>query len=171
MGTELTWCTFLEGSARDEAFALDLDPGGCPVVSGGTKSAGFPTTGEAYDRAPNGERDAFLVRLRIKTILAVDGTITPLTQLMIEPNPFRTGVNIGWDLPHPAEVSLVVLDINGRRVATLPRGVRSAGTHRFRWDVRDSRGYPAASATTGFVSRRTEQLRGARSFTYDSARI
>lgn len=50
------------------------------------------------------------------------------------PNPSRGPTSVQLTLPHSAFVRADVLDINGRRVATLASQTLSAGTHALAWD-------------------------------------
>ena len=43
-------------------------------------------------------------------------------------------------MPEDADVSIVVFDIAGRRVATLEQGRESAGTHEVNWNTNGVRG-------------------------------
>jgi hypothetical protein len=55
-------------------------------------------------------------------------------------NPFG-GVNrLRWSLQRAGEVQLDLLDLSGRRVRTLARGVFAPGTHQMTWDGRDDGG-------------------------------
>ncbi len=45
------------------------------------------------------------------------------------PNPFRDATTLTYDLPEAADIRLEVFDALGRRVATVAKGVRPAGTH------------------------------------------
>ena len=57
------------------------------------------------------------------------------------PNPFRTETRIGFSLAEPAEVTLEVFDMLGRKVATLARGEEMAARHyEVTWDGRDASG-------------------------------
>jgi hypothetical protein len=56
------------------------------------------------------------------------------------PNPFRGSTTLGFDLPTATEVRLEVFDLAGRRVRTLARGGRAAGSHVVEWDRRDEAG-------------------------------
>jgi hypothetical protein len=53
------------------------------------------------------------------------------------PNPVRGLASISYDLPAAADVTLDLFDVTGRRVRTLDRGVRAAGSHRVSLDARD----------------------------------
>jgi hypothetical protein len=63
-----------------------------------------------------------------------------------QPNPFNPRTTIAYDLPRDAVVTLVVHDVNGRRVRTLRSGVmESAGRHEAVWNGRDDGGRPVGS--------------------------
>ena len=59
------------------------------------------------------------------------------------PNPSRGGVRADFVLPRDGQADVSVFDANGRRIATLVRGVLSAGTHAAAWDGNDGGGRPA----------------------------
>ena len=48
---------------------------------------------------------------------------------------------LGYALPREGSVRLVILDAQGRRVATLVNGVRSAGPHTASWTARSDAGH------------------------------
>jgi hypothetical protein len=64
------------------------------------------------------------------------------------PNPFGSGAaahgttSIGFSLPKPEEVSLVVYDLLGREVCTVFRGRLGTGDHTLAWDGSDAAGRP-----------------------------
>jgi len=51
------------------------------------------------------------------------------------PNPFSRLVQIPFDLPETANVSLKIHDIIGREIATIYSGILPAGRHRYNWDA------------------------------------
>ncbi len=59
----LVWATFIGGTLEDRPFAIGLDAGDCPVLTGGTYSSDFPTTPGAWDQSLNGPRDVFVCKL------------------------------------------------------------------------------------------------------------
>lgn len=73
------------------------------------------------------------------------------------PNPFRSEVtspamgggnpeiSIRYELPHDGNVTLAVFDLNGRRLALLESGQKTAGQHFVRWSGRDGEGRRVAS--------------------------
>jgi hypothetical protein len=60
---QLTYGTYLGGSAGDAGWSLAVDPGGVITLAGDSWSADFPTTAGAYDTSFNGGRDLVLCRL------------------------------------------------------------------------------------------------------------
>jgi predicted extracellular nuclease len=56
------------------------------------------------------------------------------------PNPSRNGTRVSFVLPRAATIRLDVIDLLGRRVASLADGVFAAGTHEVRWSGASSSG-------------------------------
>jgi glucose/arabinose dehydrogenase len=69
-----------------------------------------------------------------------DHVATGLRLALPRPNPMRDVAEFAWTLPRAGAVSLTVLDLAGRRVATLEEGHREAGPHRSLWDGRGATG-------------------------------
>lgn len=73
----------------------------------------------------------------------LDATLPPLAApipprrpgvtLGASPNPARGDVRLAWTMPTAGEATLVVLDVTGRRVASLARGSHAAGEQRVHW--------------------------------------
>ena len=63
-GSDLAYSTFLGGTAGDFGRAIAVDGSGSAYVTGGTDSESYPTTTGAYDRMFNGDRDAFVTKLK-----------------------------------------------------------------------------------------------------------
>ena len=61
------------------------------------------------------------------------------------PNPFNPSTTLNFRLNQPGLVQLSVVDLAGRRIATLLDEVRSEGEHRMVWDGRDDHGRQVAS--------------------------
>ncbi|MFN0152543.1 MAG: FlgD immunoglobulin-like domain containing protein [bacterium] len=61
------------------------------------------------------------------------------------PNPARPETEILWSLAAPAEMSLSILDVSGRRVRLVASGRYSPGAFSSVWDGRDDDGSPVAS--------------------------
>lgn len=58
----------------------------------------------------------------------------------ISPNPTNGPARIGFALPRAADVSLRVIDVQGRVVATLAQGVHESGRYQAQWDGASRRG-------------------------------
>jgi hypothetical protein len=61
------------------------------------------------------------------------------------PNPFGFATALGYALPREGPVRLTIIDLQGRHVATLADGVRSAGRHIAVWQGRADSGSPVAA--------------------------
>ena len=61
------------------------------------------------------------------------------------PNPFNPRTRIDLSLEREGDVVVGVYDLAGRHIATLLRGVMSAGTHSLIWDGMDDSRSPVAS--------------------------
>lgn len=75
-------------------------------------------------------------------------------------NPFRSSAQLRFELPDPGEVSIDVLDIQGRRVRALAGGPFPAGPHAIEWDATDDFGRAVANGTyfARFVSGPTRRV-------------
>lgn len=60
------------------------------------------------------------------------------------PNPFAASTVIAFELNQARKVHLDVIDVRGRRVATLADELLSQGKHQVEWDGRDAQGRPVA---------------------------
>jgi hypothetical protein len=56
------------------------------------------------------------------------------------PNPFRSATEVSFSLAKPGPMDLALFGADGRRVASLAVGYRSAGSYRVRWDGDDDAG-------------------------------
>ncbi len=61
------------------------------------------------------------------------------------PNPFAASTRLRFLLDRERDVRIEVLDVTGRRVATLVDGPLGEGSHAVDWDGRDAEGRPAAA--------------------------
>jgi len=61
------------------------------------------------------------------------------------PNPFNAGTNISFTLPEASNVTLDIINILGKKVATIADGNFTAGKHIVTWDGVNSNGNPLAS--------------------------
>lgn len=69
------------------------------------------------------------------------------------PNPFDLTTRIGFSLEQPGFAELSVLDVTGRRMATLAKGDLAAGSHQVTWNGQTDDGLPAPSGTYWYVLR------------------
>jgi hypothetical protein len=70
-------------------------------------------------------------------VAGVDPIARPALSLIARANPYvpNTGpLEVAWAMPHASDVTLEVLDLQGRRVATLVHGMEPAGAHESSWD-------------------------------------
>jgi hypothetical protein len=72
----------------------------------------------------------------------VPGSADPVAFAIREsrPNPFGASTTIAFDIPRPAHVTLEVIDIEGRVVATLVDETRDTGRYSAAWDGRVASG-------------------------------
>jgi len=61
------------------------------------------------------------------------------------PNPFNPSTTLRFSLGQAGHVRLAIVDVAGRRLATLVDGLREAGDHQMVWNGRDDSGRRAAS--------------------------
>ncbi len=61
------------------------------------------------------------------------------------PNPFNPGTKIVYTLPEAGEVTILIVDVNGRRVREIYPGRQEKGLQGAYWDGRDSAGRQAAT--------------------------
>ncbi len=54
------------------------------------------------------------------------------------PNPFNPSTTLNYDLPEPANVSLIVYDVLGRKMNELVNGSKGAGYHSAMWNAKDA---------------------------------
>ena len=73
------------------------------------------------------------------------------------PNPFNPSTTITFDVPgssdSPQMVSLIIYNVHGRIVKTLVDGELPPGSHRVRWDGRDSHGIQVTSGVYFYTLR------------------
>ena len=62
-GNGLVYSAYLGGEENDSTEGVAVDAAGNAYVTGGTKSSGFPTTGNAYQGNRGGDTDAFLTKI------------------------------------------------------------------------------------------------------------
>jgi hypothetical protein len=71
--------------------------------------------------------------------------VSGLALAAARPNPMRTSAAIEYGLTREGQVTLAIVDVQGRRVRELAQGVLPAGPHRVVWDGRTDDGIEAAA--------------------------
>ncbi|MCB0301340.1 MAG: VCBS repeat-containing protein [Calditrichaeota bacterium] len=61
------------------------------------------------------------------------------------PNPFNPQTTIRYSLSEAAQLSLKIVDVQGKQIATLAEGFQSAGEYQVEWNGSDELGNPVAS--------------------------
>ena len=79
------------------------------------------------------------------TGVAGGGPAVPFELHPPNPNPARSGTQIGFGLPVAGRVRVTIYDVAGRRLRTLVEGVLEAGEHSRAWDLRDGSGRAVAA--------------------------
>jgi photosystem II stability/assembly factor-like uncharacterized protein len=74
---------------------------------------------------------------RLKTGVRDDGAHAPGGFALHPnfPNPFNPVTSISYELARPCRVSLKIVDLGGRTIALLDRGLETAGTHSVSWNA------------------------------------
>ena len=62
------------------------------------------------------------------------------SRLQASPNPFERSLAIAFTLEKQMQVEVIVIDLQGRRVATLLDQMLPSGPQQTSWDARDSQG-------------------------------
>ncbi|MBN1997746.1 Ig-like domain-containing protein [candidate division KSB1 bacterium] len=168
-GVELTWET------RRETDNL-----GFYVLKSATKLGPFVPTGHFFksnaegiykmtDDSPN-SGETWFYRLEdiqsdgkrfIHDIIRVDPPLPDNYALLQNyPNPFNPETTIRFELPEPAEISLVVFDVLGRSVRTLIHDFKKPGYHVVKWDGCNEQGFPVAAGVYYYILNAPKQRMG-----------
>ena len=65
----------------------------------------------------------------------------------VGPNPFHSSTKVEYDLPYTTSAHLMILDTQGKTVATIWKGVQEAGHHEITWNGCDNSGTRLAAGT------------------------
>ena len=113
---------------------------------------GMAGDGPANDRNNAGEAHVVSGRLVADMLGGAITVVDPLQALPRRavlrqnyPNPFNGRTAIVYEIEHTTYIELAVYDLLGQRVATLSRGVQTAGAHVVHWDGRNDAGDAVAS--------------------------
>lgn len=112
--------------------------------------AGAPTSAlyyivTAYDVHANQSAPSNEAAVTPVTNVGDTPSITRLTVLQNQPNPFTSTTDLRVGLPANADVSIEVFDVGGRRVRTQSLAQQQAGWQKVHFDGRNDRGQPLTS--------------------------
>jgi hypothetical protein len=132
----------LEGTGR--CFTVHFDDAGATLDSTYQATLTFSSSDEPV---PGGvPASDLVVVLRASAVSSPGAVDVPggipdrLAFRSPRPNPFRDRVELSFDLPRAARVTLDVYDPTGRRVARILDGVEPAGWRKLEWAARDASG-------------------------------
>ncbi len=149
------WCYWWTGAMHGSVPPAGSYPGGALPGDPDLNSDGYVSYGEAFDRSlawdsyavsgqehpqydddPTSCGDLYYLGGVIPTSVVEDGIVLPASgNLAIASNPFSGAAVFSFDLAVQAPVDLAVMDLAGRRVATLAGGVMAGGQHSVPWDA------------------------------------
>jgi hypothetical protein len=146
--------SFLDGDNFSSGlFATKFNPEGNGIAWVVTKESGSANAGHGiaidatldvyFTGAVNVPADIYVAKLDASTETAVPGGSSPpgIGRLAPNyPNPFNPSTTITFDLDHAQTVKVTVLDIAGKRVATLEDGILASGRHEVVWHGTDDAG-------------------------------
>lgn len=123
---ELQWDLTLGGDGADIIRSLER------MIDGGYIACGFTRSD-----IPPPNQDIWLIRIDSEGLPILDsGESAPVPFALYQafPNPFNARVTIGYYLPRPEQVSLVIYNLLGQPVATILESRQEAGSHQVTWD-------------------------------------
>ncbi len=131
------WTKTVGGDLDDRSYCVKQTSDGGFIIVGRTQSFGA------------GEYDMYVVKLAPEnpTGMAETPDTRPVSFALGAnyPNPFNLATMIEFSLPQRARATIDIFDILGRKVRTLMKGTKSAGSHRVEWDGRDDSGEIAST--------------------------
>jgi len=104
-----------------------------------TSDGDFILTGSL--RTSQASQDVCLIKIASDQV-SIDGDFVKLLPSGFSlssnyPNPFNSSTTISYTLPHPADVTLDIYDILGRKIETLVNKQQPAGYHQVVWNADD----------------------------------
>jgi len=104
-------------------------------------AVGLPSTNayllvKAYDAAGNvgSDQSDAAFNIQINPLAVDEGPIADWSLGRISPNPVANAAWLRYAVPREGRVSLSVVDLEGREIAELVRGIVAAGRYEVRWD-------------------------------------
>lgn len=117
----------------------------------GTQSGSAWASGDAGTAQNLNDQEAISLALD-----EMEGLPEQFTLRQNYPNPFNPVTRIEFELAQAGEVSLVVYNVVGQRVATLFDGMMNSGRYGFTWDGRNAQGAPLPSGSYIYQLRTAE---------------
>jgi gliding motility-associated-like protein len=78
--SNLTWGTYIGGSAADACYAIEFASDGTLIVAGGTRSVNFPYSVNGADPSFAAQTDGFIIRIHPATLNVLSGTFVGTNQ-------------------------------------------------------------------------------------------
>jgi len=142
-GTQVKWVKVAGGNHTTTNGTGPLDPAAGTLWDAQLRASSpqfirvFPTGGTFPYFCRNHPSETGTITVNAQT--GIDERPSPHLRLTASPNPFRGNVDLEFDLERPEHVSVVIVDLAGRKVRELVTGEFPAGTHRITWEGRDER--------------------------------
>jgi phosphodiester glycosidase/flagellar hook capping protein FlgD len=136
----------LRAPPYDVYNALNLDGGGSCTLAMEDPVSGSDSIVNVPEGAPRSVGSSLAIFAVSVTGVAQGDPRPGLAWMdLSRPNPFRRATSLSFNLPRAEHAEVRVVDVAGRLVRTLARGISEAGWHHVEWDGRDSQGVEAAS--------------------------
>jgi len=145
-GTQITWVKVAGGNHTTTNGTGPLDPAAGTLWDGQLRASSpqfvhvFTNAGTFPYFCRNHPSETGTITVSAQT--GIDERTSPHLRLTASPNPFRGNVDLEFDLERAEQVSVVIVDLAGRKVRDLVTGEFPAGTHRITWEGRDERLQP-----------------------------
>ncbi len=143
------------GAAEKTASSYSLQSGVFGAGGGGSVSAALRSNGTVGQPTPIGVgagSGKVLYAGFWKTIAVTTGVIHNVLPSFFRnalspnfPNPFNPMTTIRYEIAETAPVTMIVYNVQGRRVRTLVNEIKKAGQHEIIWDGRDDNNAPVGS--------------------------
>jgi len=125
-------------TAPEEVAYIDTAPGTGSGYFGSWGSYPFAPSGVVYMSDIDTGLYLLDVDVEVVSVPSAGGPLAPVLAPSV--NPFTAATSLRFTLPVGDEVTLDVIDVEGRRVRRLASGTLAAGRHEVSWDGRDAAG-------------------------------
>jgi plastocyanin len=146
-GAQVKWVKIAGGNHTTTNGTGPLDPAAGTLWDAQLRSTSpqflraFPTGGTFPYFCRNHPSETGTITVDASQI-GIDETVSPRFMLTASPNPFRSGIDLQFEIERAEHVSVTVMDLQGRKVRNLVAGEFPAGTHRVFWEGRDDNRAP-----------------------------